>query len=63
MDLNYQKALLVLSKIRDFYLGIGAYDFSVIRNYEDRDEAISEAWINIHSEIKEILDYDKGIKR
>lgn len=57
--LNYQRALKTLSKVKLFYLGLGPYTFNGLVG-EDLDEAKSAAWIEIYSEITEVLKYDRN---
>ena len=54
---NYQRALEVLSKVKLFYIGLGPYTFDGLTG-EDLEEAKSAAWIEIYSEITQVLKYE-----
>lgn len=56
---NYQRALETLSKVKLFYMGLGPYTFDGLTG-EDLEEAKSAAWIEIYSEITQVLKYDKN---
>lgn len=56
---NYQSALEVLSKVRNFYLGLHPYAFEGLRG-EDLEEAKSVEWVKIYSELLNVIEYDRN---